>query len=75
MTTITVTVLREGGRVSGHPVTLDVMHGAILGPEYTDPEGMAEFQVEDGDEGTVYVDGYNEGLWGSNTGTDITVYL
>ncbi len=75
MTTITVTVLREGGRVSGHRVTLDVMHGAILGPEYTDTDGMAEFEVEDGDEGTVYVDGYQEGLWGAYSATDITVYL
>ena len=77
MPTIRVTVLRDGEPVSGHRVVLEVsgIDGRMTSPENTDSDGVAEFDVEDGQEGTVFVDGSNEGHWGSYSATDITVNL
>ena len=77
MPTIKVTVLRDGGPVSGHRVVLEVsgVTGGMIGPEYTDSDGIAEFDVEYGQEGDVFVDGSIEGQWGSYSATDITVNL
>jgi len=76
MAVISVTVLRDGEPVSGHRVALSVSGlGGMLGPEYTDSDGLAEFDVEGGQEGDVYVDGSKEGSWGSYSATDITVNL
>ena len=77
MPTIRVTVLRNGEPASGHRVVLEVsgITGGIQGPEYTDSDGIAEFDVEYGQEGDVFVDGSNEGHWGSYNATDITVNL
>ena len=77
MPTIRVTVLRDDEPVSGHRVVLEVsdITGGMLGPEYTDSDGIAEFDVEYGQEGDVFVDGSNKGHWGSYSATDITVNL
>ncbi len=77
MPTIRVTVLRDGEPVSGHRVVLEAsgIAGGMLGPEYTDSDGIVEFDVEYGREGDVFVDGSNEGHWGSYSATDITVNL
>jgi hypothetical protein len=77
MPTIRITVLRDGEPVDRHKVTLGVsgIDGGMIGPEYTDSRGMAEFGVQDGQEGTVYVDGSNQREWGSYSRTDITVNL
>ncbi|MHB2153198.1 hypothetical protein ACX8XN_02225 [Calditrichota bacterium GD2] len=77
MPTIRVTVLRDGKPVSGHRVVLEVsgLTGGMLGPEYTDSNGIAEFEVEYGQGGDVFVDGSNAGRWGSYSATDITVNL
>jgi hypothetical protein len=47
----------------------------MLGPESTDSGGVAEFDVDDGEEGKVYFDGSYEADWGSYSRTDITVNL
>lgn len=77
MPTIRVTVLRDGKPVSGHRVTLGVsgLAGGMKGPEYTDSQGQAEFSVDYGQGGDVYVDGARRASWGSYSGTDITVDL
>ena len=77
MPTIKVTVLRDGEPAEGRRVTLEVSgvdHG-MLGPEYTDSDGIAEFDVDAGEEGDVFVDGSNVATWGSYSKTDITVEL
>jgi hypothetical protein len=77
MPTVKVTVLRDDEPSQGHRVTLEVSgvsHG-MLGPESTDSGGVAEFDVDDGEEGKVYVDGSYEADWGSYSRTDITVNL
>ena len=77
MPTIKVTVLRNGEPAEGRRVTLEVSgadHG-MLGPEYTDSDGIAEFEVDAGEEGDVFVDGSNVDNWGSYSKTDITVDL
>ena len=77
MPTVRVTVLRDDEPVQGHCVTLEVSgadHG-MLGPEYTDSNGVTEFDVDYGEEGKVYVDGSYEADWGSYSRTDITVNL
>lgn len=77
MATITVTVLRDGEPVSGHRVTLSFSgpDGGNSDPEYTDSDGVAEFDVQEGQEGDVFVDGRNVDSWGSYSATDITVEL
>jgi len=74
MPTIRVTVLRDGDPVSGHRVTLGFSEG-MSDPEYTYADGIAEFNVEYGQEGDVFVDGRNVASWGSYSTTDITVEL
>lgn len=75
--TITVTVERDGEPASGHRVTLENSSpiGGMIGPDTTDDSGRAYFDVEDGQEGVVYVDGANVGHWGSYSATDVTVSL
>jgi len=76
MPTITVTVLRNDAPVKGARVALGV--GCIdgtYGPEYTDDDGIAEFDVKDGEGGDVFVNSSREGHWGSTGATDITVEL
>jgi hypothetical protein len=76
MPTIRVTVLRDDEPVSGHRVVLGISGaGGMTSHELTDSNGAAEFEVEDGQEGDVFVDGSNEGHWGSYSATDITVNL
>ena len=77
MPTIRVTVLRDGEPVSGHRVVLEIsgIGGGMTNPEHTDSNGVAEFDVNEGQEGDVLVDGSNEGHWGSYSATDITVNL
>ena len=75
MPTIRVTVLRDGDPVSGHRVVLGVSGGGMTPEQYTDQGGITEFDVDDGQEGEVYVDGSCEGHWGSYSATDITVSL
>ena len=77
MPTITVTVHRDGEPASGHRVTLSFSgsDGGMSDPEYTDSDGVAEFAVEDGQEGDVFVDGRNVDSWGSYSAADITVNL
>ena len=77
MPTVRVTVFRDGKPVSGHRVVLEFsgITGGMSDDEYTDSDGVAEFDVEYGQEGTVYVDGSDEGHWGSYSATDITVNL
>ena len=77
MPTIKVTVLRDDEPVSGHRVVLEVngIDGGMTSPEYTDSQGVAEFDVENGQEGKIYVDGASEEHWGSYSATDISVSL
>ncbi len=77
MPTIRVTVLRDGEPVSDHRVTLGIsgLTGGITNSEYTDSNGIAQFDVEYGEEGEVYVDGSEVAHWGSYSATDITVNL
>jgi hypothetical protein len=76
MPTITVTVYRNGQRVEGARVALgaDPFDG-VYGPEYTDARGVAEFDVEYGQGGDVFVNGSPEDHWGASSRTDITVNL
>lgn len=74
MPTIRVTVLRDGEPAEGCRVALEVSHG-MLGPEYTDSDGIAKFDVDAGEEGDVFADGSNVASWSSYTKTDITVDL
>ena len=77
MPAITVRVLRDGEPVSGHRVVFEVsgLTGGMSNPEYTNADGYATYEAEDGQEGHVFVDGRNEGHWGSYSATDITVEL
>ena len=77
MPTIRITVLSEGEPAKGHRVVLEVsgITGGMIDAEYTDSNGIAEFDVEYGQDGIVYVDGSNEGHWGSYSAKDITVNL
>jgi hypothetical protein len=74
MPSVRVTVLRDDEPVSGHRVVLGFSDG-MSSEEYTNSNGIAEFDVEYGQEGEVFVDGTNEGHWGSYSATDITVNL
>ena len=77
MPTIRVTVLRDGEPVSDHRVVLGVngLAGGMSNAEFTNHFGVAEFDVDDGQEGDVFVDGSCEGHWGSYSATDITISL
>ncbi|MBU0579917.1 MAG: hypothetical protein KKA19_01970 [Candidatus Margulisbacteria bacterium] len=77
MPTVKVTVLRDGKPVSGNRVVIEIsgLGGGMSNAEYTDSSGVAEFDVEDGQEGKVYVDGSNYEHWGSYSANDITVNL
>lgn len=76
MPTVPVTVYRNGQPVKGARVALgaDPFDG-VYGPEYTDYDGVAEFEVEHGQGGDVFVNGSHEDHWGSSSKTDITVEL
>ena len=76
MTTIRVTLLREGEAASGFPIWLEVngLAGGVVTEELTDGSGIAEFDVEDGRDGDIYIDGCNEGHW-ETTDPDITIEL
>ena len=77
MPRITVRVFRDGNPVSGHRVVFEVsgLGGGMSNPEYTDSEGYATYFAKDGEEGSVFVDGRDEGHWGSYSATDLTVNL
>jgi len=77
MPMVIVTVLCDGDPASGHRVALRVrgVAGAMKHEQNTDQGGIAEFIVEYGQEGEVYVDDSNEGHWGSYSETEITVNL
>ncbi len=76
MPTVKVTVLRNDEPVSGHRVVLEISgFGGMSDTEYTDIYSVAEFDVEDGQEGDVYVDGSNEAHWGSYSNNDIIINL
>ena len=77
MPTIRVTVLRDDEPVQGHRVVLEFagLIGTMSDAEYTDEDGIAEFEVESGQSGVVYVDGKKSARWGASTATDITVSL
>jgi hypothetical protein len=76
MPTVTVTVYRNGEPVKGARVALgaDPLDG-VYGPEYADYDGVAEFEVEYGQGGDVFVNGSPEDHWGASSRTDITVNL
>lgn len=76
MPTITVTVLRNDTPINGARVALGV--GAIdgvYGPKYTGYDGTAEFEVQYGEGGDVFINGSRKDHWGSSGATDITVKL
>ena len=76
MPTVTVTVYRDGKRVKGARVGLGAGPiGGVYGPEYTGYDGVAEFDVEYGQGGDVFVNGSPEGPWGVPGTTDVTVDL
>lgn len=77
MPTVKVTVLRNGEPVIAHRVVLEIsgIGGGMSNAEYTDSFGVAEFNVEDGQEGDVFVDGSNEAHWGSYSNNDIAINL
>ncbi len=78
MPTIRVTVKRDGKPVRDHRVSLGckgILSGGVYGPKYTDSRGIAEFDVEYGQGGEVYVDGRECGRWGSYTARSVTVSL
>jgi hypothetical protein len=74
MPSIIVTVLLDGEPVRGHRVVLEFDTG-MSEAEYTDWDGIAEFDVDYGQEGDVFVDGRKVDRWGSYSATDITVEL
>lgn len=77
MPTIRVRVLRDGKPARGHRVVLSYsgLAGGMSDAEFTDSSGYAEFDADYGQEGKVYVDGSEEGRWGSYSATDVTVHL
>jgi hypothetical protein len=77
MPTVRITVLRDGEPVSGHRVALGVdgLEHGVTSSEVTDSDGVAEFDVDYGQGGDVFVDGANVARWGSYSGTDVTVDL
>ena len=77
MPTIAAKVLRNGKPARGHRVVLSYsgLAGGMSNAEYTDSNGIAEFDADYGQEGKVYVDGSEEGHWGSYSATDVTVNL
>jgi len=76
MPTIRIRVLRDGKPARGHRVVLSYSgFGGMSNAEFTDSNGIAEFDANDGQEGEVYVDGSEEAHWGSYSATDVTVNL
>jgi hypothetical protein len=77
MSRIQVSVLRDGHPMHMHHMVLEFagLIGTMFEPEYTDSDGIAEFEVDHGRSGVVYVDCSKEGRWSSSTATDITVSL
>ena len=77
MPTITVRVLRDGEPVRGHRVVFEVSGPAsgMSDAEYTDSDGCASYNVDEGQKGNVFIDGRNEGRWSSYTARDLTVNL
>ena len=76
MQTVTVTVYRGGKPVKGARVALgaDPFDG-VYGPEYTDYDGVTQFEVRHGQGGDVFVNGPSVGKWGASSRTRITVNL
>ena len=76
MPTITVNVHRNGEPANGVRVVLEFSGlGGMSEAEYTGSDGRAEFDVDDGREGEVYVDGAKVDHWASYSATDFTVNL
>lgn len=77
MPTIRIRVLRDGKPVRRHRVAISYsgLTGGMSNAEYADSDGIAEFDADYGQEGTVYVDGSEEGHWGSYSARDVTVDL
>ncbi|MCP4569930.1 MAG: DUF4198 domain-containing protein [FCB group bacterium] len=77
MSTIRVTVLRDGDPVDGHRVVIEFsgIDGGLSQAEYTGSDGIAEFDVEGNRDGDVFVDGANVSQWNTSSATDITVNL
>ncbi len=77
MPAVKVTVLRNGEPARGHRVVIEIsgLGGGMSNAEYTDSSDVAEFDVEDGQEGDVFVDGSNESHWGSYSNNDIIINL
>lgn len=76
MPTVTVTVHRSGQPVKRARVALGANpFDGIYGPEYTDCHGVAQFEVQHGQGGNVFVNGPSVGKWGASRRTDITVNL
>jgi hypothetical protein len=76
MPTITVTVLRNEEPAEGVRAVLEFSGlGGMSEAEYTGSDGKAEFDVDDGREGEVFVDGAKVDHWGSYSATDFTVNL
>jgi len=76
MPTITVSVRRNGERVKGVRVSLGAgLFDGTYGPQYTDYEGVTEFDVKHGQGAEVYVNGASMGRWGTSGRTNIAVNL
>jgi hypothetical protein len=76
MPTITVTVYRSGKPVKGARVALAAgLFDGVYGPEYTDYDGVAQFDVQHGQGGDVYVNGPSVAKWGASSRTRVTVNL
>lgn len=77
MPTVRVTVLRDGEPGRGHRVVISSsgITGAVWSPVFTDPHGIAEFEVDEGQEGDVFVDGSKVGRWGATLANKVTVDL
>jgi hypothetical protein len=75
MPTVRVLVLRDGEPAQGHRVALSFEPIGGMLDEQTDSSGVAEFDVSDGQEGEVFVDGRKVDHWGSYTRRDLTIDL
>jgi|GEM_PF-1674130 len=75
MPTIKVIVTKGGQPSAQHRVALDFDEpgGGMSRPEYTDKHGVAEFRVQSGQSGYVYVDGRKQGKWGGYGGVEVRV--
>ena len=74
MPTITVTVHRQGKPMKGCQVSLGCdPSDKVYGPEYTGNDGVARFEVKDGEGGEVLVNTSLQGHWEARGRTDIAV--